>query len=430
MVGCESATPLGLSQTSDGRWWFTEIEAGDLWQGQALKLEVSGPPIECVQSSFQHIQVYDTVSYGRLLVLDGVIQLTERDEAAYQEPITHLPLMAHPNPQSVAIVGGGDGGVVREIARHISVQDITHIEIDPIVVAVSKKWFGHSVATSFDDPRLTLAHEDAARYLARADQLARYDVIIVDSSDPVGPGESLFTEEFYRTLYAALRPGGIVATQGECLWIHEEIIAGVMQAAGAVFDTVDYAVTCVPTYPCGQIGFILAAKANVPGAAMASSQASATASAEPDVAGPCVPNLRMPCRAIPAEVASACRVYSASWHVSAFVLPAFAEKALHDRAGRALSQASAACLQEAQRVVTAAEHGSGTPAAPAQHVDSARHAASSVPAAVAAATSGRPRGGLIAHAAAPARPSPLQLAVGLGVAAALGFLLGRVNARK
>lgn len=130
--------------------------------------------------------------------------MTERDEHAYQEMITHIPMHAHPDPQSVLIVGGGDGGVLREVCRHERVQKITMCEIDPVVCEVSKKYLGKTLATSFDDPRLNLVHADAAEFVK--DKLGEYDVIIVDSSDPVGPAESLFTSSFYTGLKAHCSP--------------------------------------------------------------------------------------------------------------------------------------------------------------------------------------------------------------------------------
>ena len=121
------------------------------------------------RSSFQDVLVFESTQYGRVLVLDGVIQLTERDEHAYQEMIVHLPMFSHRAPRTVLIVGGGDGGVLREICRHDTVQHVTMCEIDPVVVQVAKEFFANSTATAFDDPRLNLVHEDAAEYLKRED---------------------------------------------------------------------------------------------------------------------------------------------------------------------------------------------------------------------------------------------------------------------
>eukprot|EP00608_Synchroma_pusillum_P012450 CAMPEP_0198442498 /NCGR_PEP_ID=MMETSP1452-20131203/66843_1 /TAXON_ID=1181717 /ORGANISM="Synchroma pusillum, Strain CCMP3072" /LENGTH=155 /DNA_ID=CAMNT_0044163123 /DNA_START=1 /DNA_END=464 /DNA_ORIENTATION=+ len=150
--------------------------------------------------------------YGRALVLDGVIQFTERDEFAYQEMITHLPIFAHAGPKKVLIVGGGDGGVLREVCRHQSVEEITMCEIDDRVVALAREYFPTTMATCFEDPRLTLRFQDAAEFLASEAAQGAFDVIICDSSDPVGPAESLFKPEFYESMHRALAPGGVLCT--------------------------------------------------------------------------------------------------------------------------------------------------------------------------------------------------------------------------
>lgn len=230
-----------------------------------------------------------------------LLQVTERDEHAYQEMITHIPMHAHPDPQSVLIVGGGDGGVLREVCRHEGVQRITMCEIDPVVCDVSKKYLGKTLATSFDDPRVTLVHADAAEFVK--DKLGEYDVIIVDSSDPVGPAESLFTSSFYTGLRAAMKPGAIMCNQGECIWLHLELIGECLRECCSVFPSVDYAFTTIPTYPSGQIGFLLC-------------------STSPDVV------LRRPARAPSAAMQSQLKYYSPAVHSAAFVLPSFAERAV------------------------------------------------------------------------------------------------------
>ena len=232
--------------------WFSESEV--MWPGQAMGLKVEEVLHES-RSDFQDILVFRSSTYGTVLVLDGVIQLTERDEHAYQEMIAHLPLHCHPNPRSVLIVGGGDGGVLREVCRHAGVERITMCEIDAKVCEVSRKYLGTSTATSFGDARLTLVHQDAAEYVkGKADE---YDVVIVDSSDPVGPAETLFTSTFYRALRGAMRPGAIMCNQGECMWLHLDLIGEVLKHCTQVFPSVDYAFTTIPTYPSGQIGFLM-----------------------------------------------------------------------------------------------------------------------------------------------------------------------------
>ena len=135
--------------------WFNEKDV--MWPGQRFSLKVEKVLFQD-KSDFQDVMVFESTNYGRVLVLDGVIQLTERDEMAYQEMIVNLPMMSHPDPKNVLIIGGGDGGVLREVARHEGVKNITMCEIDKMVVDVSKKYFAESTASSFSDPRLTLKY--------------------------------------------------------------------------------------------------------------------------------------------------------------------------------------------------------------------------------------------------------------------------------
>jgi len=277
--------------------WFSESVV--MWPGQRMSLKVKKILFR-ERSDLQDILVFESTSYGKVLVLDGVIQLTERDECAYQEMIAHVPLLVHPNPQRVLIVGGGDGGVLREVARHPSVREIFMCEIDSVVCSVARRFFGDTVATSFDDPRLILLHEDGAKFLE--DTRDCFDVIIVDSSDPVGPAESLFEMKFFEKAAKRLEPeNGVLCTQGECMWLHLDLIKSVMESCGNLFPSVNYAYTCVPTYPSGQIGFVISSKC--PGV-----------------------QLSMPCREISDELTASLKYYSPEVHQAAFVLPRFAER--------------------------------------------------------------------------------------------------------
>jgi spermidine synthase len=175
-------------------------------------------------------------------------------------------------------------------------------EIDRRVVEVSKEYFGSTMATAFSDPRATVQYMDAALYMK--DHANQFDVIIVDSSDPVGPAETLYTSSFYRDMYNALRDGGIVCTQGECQYLHLELIRKVMEDAKALYPVVDYAYSCVPTYPDGQIGYIIASK------------------------GGSAAGLRVPKRPVPEDMRRALRYYNEEIHAAAFVLPEFAAKKL------------------------------------------------------------------------------------------------------
>jgi spermidine synthase len=196
------------------------------------------------RSLFQDVLVFESTHYGNVLVLDGVVQVTERDEFSYQEMIAHLPLFAHPNPQRVLVIGGGDGGVLREVARHPSVTEMVICELDKDVIEVSKKYLP-TLAVGYDDPRVTVKVMDGAKFMA-ANQDS-FDVIITDSSDPVGPASVLFETPFYKAMYASLREGGIICTQGECMWLHLDLIRPLMHSIATFCTSVEYAYTTIPT---------------------------------------------------------------------------------------------------------------------------------------------------------------------------------------
>ncbi|CAN1751219.1 Spermine synthase [Linum perenne] len=197
-----------------------------------------------------------STSYGKVLVLDGIVQLTEKDECAYQEMIAHLPLCSIPSPKAVLVVGGGDGGVLREISRHSSVETIDICEIDRMVIDVSKKFFPE-LAVGFEDPRVHLHVGDAVEFLQQAPR-GKYDAIIVDSSDPVGPAQELVEKPFFETIATALRPGGVLCNMAESMWLHTHLIEDMISICRDTFKgSVHYAWASVPTYPSGVIGFVL-----------------------------------------------------------------------------------------------------------------------------------------------------------------------------
>lgn len=285
-----------MDQIKDG--WFHEI--GPLWQGQALALRVERVLFE-EKSDFQDILVFDSASHGRVLVLDGVVQVTERDEFAYQEMLTHTALFAHARPERVLVIGGGDGGCLREIARHPCVTQIVICELDAKVVDVAKR-FLPSLACGFDDPRVELHVGDGAAYMAG--QAAHFDVIIVDSSDPIGPAEVLFEKPFYMAMKHALRPGGLVATQCESMWLHADIIARVLAfCRDGGFATAEWAWCSIPTYPAGTIGFALCRL---------------------DQTHSCARPVRVPST----DLLESLRYYTPQIHQAAFVLPAFLQRKL------------------------------------------------------------------------------------------------------
>ena len=244
--------------------WFTEIDT--FWPGQKFSLALEEFSSDKAilfhkQSQFQEVLVFRSAQYGTILVLDGVIQLTERDEFAYHEMMAHLPLCSHSNPKRVLIVGGGDGGILREVCRHDCVEEIVMVEIDEMVIQVCKTYFAESTAVAFHDPRLQIVQADAAQYLQDHDP-NYFDIILGDTSDPVGPAATLFQPAFYESMHSALSDGGIICMQAECFWIHLSLISDMVACCADMFDTAEYSMTLVPTYPCGQIGFLLASKAS------------------------------------------------------------------------------------------------------------------------------------------------------------------------
>ena len=227
--------------------WFSEI--CDMWPGMALSIEIERV-LFSKKTRFQQIDLFETKSHGKMLVLDGIIQLTEADEFAYHEMMAHVPLFAHPDPKSVLVIGGGDGGVLREVSRHQCIESIDFCEIDEEIIKVSKK-FLPQIACGFDDPRISIHIEDGSRFINK--QKNRYDVIIVDSSDPIGPGEKLFEKPFYQGLKNALRENGIIATQGESFFIHKEYVKNLVKITKQLFPVQAYSFMLVPTYPGGSI---------------------------------------------------------------------------------------------------------------------------------------------------------------------------------
>ncbi|RZC91368.1 hypothetical protein C5167_027431 [Papaver somniferum] len=195
--------------------------------------------------------------YGKALVLDGIVQLTEKYECAYQEMISHLPLCSIPSPKNFLVIGGGDGGVLREISRHKSVEHIDICEIDDMVIEVFSKKFFPELSIGFEDPRVRLHVGDGAEFLRNSTE-GKYDAIIVDSSDPVGPAQELVERPFFEAVAKALRPGGVLCNMAESMWLHTHLIQDLISICRLTFKgSVHYAWTSVPTYSSGVIGFLL-----------------------------------------------------------------------------------------------------------------------------------------------------------------------------
>ena len=213
------------------------------------------------QSQFQEILVLDLAHFGRALILNGVIQLTERDEHIYHEMLTQVVLHAHPSPESVLIVGGGDAGSLREVAKHETMTSIDLVELDPKVVEVCRQ-FLPALATSFDDPRLSVTHTEGARFLKQAEQ--QYDLIIVDCTDPVGPAQALSTREFFADCADRLKPEGMVVAQTESLHFHSHFVADVQRHLAEVFPLADLYTAALATYAGNWWTFSVGSKSRDP----------------------------------------------------------------------------------------------------------------------------------------------------------------------
>ncbi len=209
------------------------------------------------ESEFQKCDIYDTFDFGRLMMLDNMVMLTERDEFFYHEMIAHVPLNVHPDPKRVLVIGGGDGGTIREIGRYPGIKDITIVEIDKMVVDMSKKHLPF-VACGFDDPRVTLHIADGISYIQ--EQKNTWDVIIIDSTDPVSFAEGLFHTDFYSSVRNALTDKGILVAQTECPLLREDLIRDIFSSLDQVFPVKRMYLSPVPTYPTGLWSFGFASK--------------------------------------------------------------------------------------------------------------------------------------------------------------------------
>ena len=201
----------------------------------------------------QHLVLFDNPTFGRMLVLDGAVQTTESDEFIYHEMLAHVPILAHGRARRVLIVGGGDGGMLEEVLKHRAIEHVTMVEIDPAVIAFSKRHLTTICRDAFEDPRAHVVIADGARYVA--DTAERFDVAIIDSTDPIGPGAVLFTEDFYRGCHRVLNPGGILVTQNGVPFLQADELVGSIRAFRHIFrDAACYTAT-VPTYTGGPMAF-------------------------------------------------------------------------------------------------------------------------------------------------------------------------------
>ncbi|SJZ33881.1 polyamine aminopropyltransferase [Garciella nitratireducens] len=232
--------------------WFTEKQTENV--GITCKTEKT---LYMETTQYQEIALIQTLQFGRMLVLDGTVQTTENDEFIYHEMITHVPLFTHPFPKNILVVGGGDGGAVREIVKHPSVQKVTLVEIDGKVIEVSKN-FLPTISCALENPKVEVLVEDGIQYVKKHKN--KFDVILIDSTDPIGAAVGLFSKEFYKAIYESLKEDGLFVAQTESPFFNKELISKVYQDIKIIFPITKLYLCAIPTYPSGFWSFTMGSK--------------------------------------------------------------------------------------------------------------------------------------------------------------------------
>ena len=234
--------------------WFSDQHTANVKFSIRIERQVFG-----AQSDYQHIDILDSKEFGRILVVDGDLALTEKDEFIYHEMISHVPMAVHPCVKKALVIGGGDGGVVRELAKYDSVEQLDMVEVDPLLVEVCQKYLPKT-ACRLNDPRVTIYNEDGLRFIRSREN--EYDLIIIDSPNPFGAGEGLFTKEFYGSCYKALHEDGIMINQHESPFYSEEAYE-CQRIHRKIVDTFPISRVYqahIPSYPSGHWMFGFASK--------------------------------------------------------------------------------------------------------------------------------------------------------------------------
>lgn len=239
-------------QTKDVDLWFTEQQTKDMKISVRVK-----QTLHQETTPFQSLAVIDTDQFGRMLVLDNIIQTTVQDEFVYHEMITHVALNTHAAPKKALVIGGGDGGVVRELIKHQSLEKAVHCEIDGAVIEASRR-FLPEISCALDDPRVEIIVDDGIKHVQ--ENKNTYDVVIVDSTDPIGPAEGLFSAAFYRDIFASLKEDGIFVAQTESPFFNRDLIPGLYQDIAGIFPVTRLYLAAVPTYPGGLWAFTMGSK--------------------------------------------------------------------------------------------------------------------------------------------------------------------------
>ncbi len=234
--------------------WFKE----DLYKGKYAQAIAVDKRIFKGKSEFQDILLFENSVLGRVLVLDGIVQTTEADEFIYHEMLVHAPMVMHGNAKNVLIIGGGDGGALEEVLKYKQVKQVVMVEIDGKVVDLAKKYLKKICGNAFEDKRVDLIIDDGIRYVNETDK--KFDVVIVDSPDPVGPGKVLFSTAFYRGVYNALSAKGVLSRQTGSTFFQRGELKREMKKVDGIFGRVIPYVAPVPTYVGGFFSFILGVK--------------------------------------------------------------------------------------------------------------------------------------------------------------------------
>eukprot|EP01084_Bolivina_argentea_P261600 442145_1 len=287
--------------------WFSERNLQ--WPGIATSYKVKKLLLN-TKTEYQDIMIFDSTNHGRVLLLDGVIQLTDSDEFIYHEMMVHPTMFTHLNPQNILVIGGGDGGVIREICKHNCVQTIDWCEIDRKVIEYSSKYFPQ-IAKSNNDKRVHINICDGYKFVSNC-KSETYDVIICDSSDPIGPAKMLFTKQFYSNCYRILKKGGVLACQSECMFQNVNLISELVKNAKEIFKNgcVKYSSMYVPMYPYGQIGCLINRKYCE---IMDKNN---------------MMNVSKVNRNIPENIKKTLKYYSKDMHAASFILPVFIQSKL------------------------------------------------------------------------------------------------------
>lgn len=279
-------------------FWFSEKHTNDV----KLSIRVD-KQVYSATSDFQRIDIFDTPAFGRILVLDGYLMLTEKDEFIYHEMITHVPMAVHPHVKNVLVIGAGDGGVIRELTRYPEIERIDLVEIDEEVIEASKEYLPFT-SCKMGDPRVNIYIQDGLKFIRRKKD--EYDLIIVDSTDPFGPGEGLFSREFYGNCFKALHDDGIMVNQHESPFYEQDALA-MQRAHKRIIESFPFSriyQAHIPTYPSGHWLFGFSTKKYHP--------------------------LRDLNEARWNERGLKCKYYTTTLHRGAFYLPAYVEEMLED----------------------------------------------------------------------------------------------------